>query len=66
MHDIDALSPAWRALVHEYGYKNVMAVMDDGTSIDDAVDALWMQRSARQAQWLSTIYVTAKTARSYG
>lgn len=65
MRQIDALSPEWRALVHEYGFKAVCGVLDDGLSLEDATDQLWMQRSARQAQWLSTDFITSRTARSF-
>lgn len=65
MRDIDALSPAWRKLVHEYGYKNVMAQIDDGHGVDEAADQLWMQRSAKQAQWMATNYVTKRSFAHY-
>lgn len=63
MSIIDSFDPAWRALVHEYGFKAVCQAKEDGHGLAEAEDALWMARSARQAQWLSTQYVTAKTAR---
>ncbi len=62
---VDSFSPGWRALVHEYGFKAVCQAKEDGCSLEDAQDQLWMARSARQAQWMSTDYVTAKTARSF-
>jgi hypothetical protein len=65
MRDIDSLPGKWRALVHEYGYKIVMAMFDNGFSLEDADDACWMRRSAKQAEWLSTNYITKKTARNY-
>lgn len=66
MHQIDSLAPAWRALVHEYGYKAVLGCIEDGTALDDAEDQLWMQRSARQAQWLTTDFITKRSQRAWG
>lgn len=51
---VDSLPKKWRALVYEYGFKNVMALHDSGMKLKDADDALWMMRSAAQAKWLST------------
>lgn len=64
MRDVDRLPRKWRALVYEYGYSIVSAMCEDGMSLADADDALWMRRSAKQAEWLATDYVTKKT-RSY-
>jgi hypothetical protein len=61
MAQIDRLPKGWRALVHEYGFKAVMALREDGLSLADADDALWLQRSVAQAQWLSTQYVHGKS-----
>lgn len=66
MSQIDALPSKWRGLVHEYGFKATMALRNTGVGYDDASDALWMMRSAKQAQWLSTDYITPRVARSYG
>lgn len=66
MSAIDRLPKGWRALVHEYGYKAVMGCIDDGLDLQDADDALWMQRSARQAQWLNTNWITKRSAASWG
>jgi hypothetical protein len=63
MSIVDSFDPGWRALVHEYGFKAVCQAREDGLELEDAADQLWMQRNARQAQWLNTQYVTAKTAR---
>lgn len=65
MQAIDSLPAPWRALVHEYGFKAVCQAKEDGHSLEDAQDALWMARSARQAQWLSTDMITPRTVRSY-
>lgn len=61
MSIIDGLPKPWRALVHEYGFKAVMQCREEGNSLEDAEDALWMQRSSRQAQWLSTNYITQRS-----
>jgi len=61
MREIDRLPKGWRALVHEYGFKAVMALREDGFSLADADDALWLQRSVAQAQWLSTQFVHGKS-----
>ncbi|HMF68660.1 MAG TPA: hypothetical protein VK602_13760 [Phyllobacterium sp.] len=58
---VDSFEPGWRALVHEYGFKAVCQAKEDGHSLEDAGDALWMARSARQATWLSTNYITKKS-----
>lgn len=58
MRAVDGLPKGWRKLVHEYGFKAVLACREDGLSLADADDALWMARSARQAQWLATNYLT--------
>lgn len=56
MTAIDRLSKGWRELVYEYGYNAVMNCIDDGLGLEDADDALWLQRSAKQAQWLATTW----------
>lgn len=61
MAEIDRLPKGWRALVHEYGAKKVLALREEGHSLDDADDALWMGRSMAQEQWLSTRYVHGKS-----
>jgi hypothetical protein len=58
MRAVDGLPRPWRKLVHEYGLKQVLACREDGLSLEDADDALWMGRSSRQAQWLATDYLT--------
>lgn len=63
---VDSMPKKWRALVHEYGFVSVVALYDDGVSLSDADDAMWMMRSARQAEWLSTNYITPRVIRSYG
>ena len=65
MRDVDALPAKWRALVYEYGYTIVMAMRADDMSLAEADDELWMRRSRRQAEWLATDYVTAKTRKNY-
>lgn len=62
---IDNLAPPWRALIYEYGFKSVCDAINSGTSLEDAADALWMARSARQAQWMATDYVTKRSAASW-
>jgi hypothetical protein len=59
---VDSFEPGWRALVHEYGFKAVCQAKEDGHSLEEAQDALWMARSARQAQWLATDMRTKKWA----
>lgn len=65
MRAVDQLPTSWRKLVHEYGVTQVLACREDGLSLQDADDTLWLGRSARQAQWLATNYVTAKTIRGF-
>jgi len=65
MSDIDRMPKPWRMLVHEYGYKLVSSLRDNGFSLQDARDACWLQRAGRQAEWLSTDYITKKAARNY-
>jgi hypothetical protein len=56
----------WRELVYEYG---AQAVIDlhyyANADYDDASDMLWLMRSARQAAWLATDYITPKAKRNY-
>jgi hypothetical protein len=66
MRQVDRMKPKWRALVHEYGLKQVLGCIEDGLSLQDADDQLWMARSARQAQWLSTDMITKRSAESWG
>lgn len=66
MAPIDAMPAAWRALVHEYGRQKVLNLYQSGIDVEDAVDELWLWRSARQQQWLSTDYITPKVRRSFG
>lgn len=61
MSIVDSFSPGWRALVYEYGFKAVCQSKEDGHSLEGAQDALWMARSARQAQWLSTDYISKRS-----
>lgn len=61
MQAIDSLPQPWRALVHEYGFKAVCQAKEDGHSLEDAQDALWMARSTRQAQWLACDYITQRS-----
>lgn len=61
MRAVDGMPKSWRKLVHEYGFKQVLACREDGMSLEDADDALWMGRSARQAQWLCTDYVSKRS-----
>ena len=62
---VDGLPKKWRALVYEYGFKNVMALYESGMKISDADDALWMMRSSAQATWLATDHIPKRVARSY-
>jgi hypothetical protein len=66
MSIVDAMKPGWRKLVHEYGFKAVCQALEDGQSLEEAADQLWMARSARQAQWLSTNYITKRSERAWG
>lgn len=66
MAPVDALPPAWRALVHEYGRNVVLNLFEDDMSVEDAADHLWLWRSTRQRQWLATDYITPKVRRSFG
>jgi hypothetical protein len=62
---VDSLPKKWRALVYEYGYQQVMARYNSGMKLKDADDELWMMRSAAQAKWLSTNFITKRVVRSY-
>jgi hypothetical protein len=63
---VDGLPKKWRGLVYEYGFQNVMVLYNADMNLSDADDALWMQRSARQAEWIATNYITPRVRRSYG
>jgi hypothetical protein len=62
---VDSLPKKWRALVYEYGYQQVMARYNASMKLKDADDELWMMRSAAQAKWLATDYVTKRVAKDY-
>jgi hypothetical protein len=65
MRRIDRMPKKMRALVHEYGYVIVNAMIDDGYNDPTALeDLLVTWRSRRQEAWLLTDYVTKKTAQS--
>ena len=66
MRAVDKLPKGWRKLVHEYGFTAVLACREDGLNLQDADDQLWMGRSARQAQWLTTDMITKRSAISWG
>jgi hypothetical protein len=55
---VDSLPKKWRALVYEYGFKNVMALYQADMKLSDADDALWMMRSAAQEKLMATDYIT--------
>ena len=66
MAAIDALSPRLRALVHEYGVKIVLGLMDDcGDDPDDLEPLLAAWRQRRQEEWLRTDYITPRLRRSF-
>jgi hypothetical protein len=56
MERIDRLPPAWRALVHEFGWTVVGGMIDDGhrcaATLRSELEA-WRER--RQERWLSEI-----------
>lgn len=61
MREIDRMSPAFRALVHEFGFAIVAAMMNDG--YDDAgklrtILEGWRER--RQDQLIKTDYAIAR------
>jgi hypothetical protein len=65
MRRIDRMPKKMRALVHEYGYVIVNAMIDDGyNDPTELADLLTTWRSRRQEAWLLTDYVTKKTAQS--
>jgi hypothetical protein len=67
MKVVDALAPAYLALVHEFGAVIVLKSIDEGDNLTPEILRAdletWRQR--RQEQWLRTNYVTAKTRRSF-
>jgi hypothetical protein len=66
MSQIDSLPKRWRALVYEYGVVAVSECREQGMSLQDADDSLWMARSARQAAWLATDYITKRSQMAWG
>jgi hypothetical protein len=65
MRRIDRMPKKMRALVHEYGYVIVNAMIDDGyNDPTELADLLTTWRSRRQEQWLETNYITRRTAES--
>jgi hypothetical protein len=65
MERIDKLPKAFRALVREYGYTIVQALLDDGYKDPfEMAEMLTTWRCRRQEACLLTDYVTKKTAQS--
>lgn len=64
MRAIDAMPDGWRALVYEYGFVAVADLYGD-MDLEDADDALWLQRSAKQAQWLATDFISKRSFAQY-
>ncbi len=61
----ERVSPAFRALMHEYGFQIVAQSMDDGARNPDVLRAdLEAWRDRRQQQWLATDYVGTATRES--
>lgn len=66
METIDRLPPSVRALVHEYGFSIVFALLQDGvTNLGVMRAQLETWRANRQAEWLATDYITRRTAKSF-
>jgi hypothetical protein len=54
----ERVSPPWRALMHEYGFRIVAKMLDEGyRNVEAARDELETWRGRRQDQWLRTDYV---------
>lgn len=65
MADIDAMPKPMRALVREYGYKIVRAMINDGYNDPfELAELLLVWRERRQNEWLETMYFTRKSAQS--
>jgi hypothetical protein len=64
MSEIDALSPDWRALVHEFGLLMVRAIRNEWgeQGIEMCRFQLDAWRARRQVEWLATNYVTRRSA----
>lgn len=63
MSQIDRMSQGFRALVHEFGFTIVDAMMNDG--YDDPGElrnVLESWRDRRQAEWLATNYIVPRRA----
>lgn len=65
MDRIDRMPKAMRALVREYGYVIVNAMIQEGYRDPfELADLLETWRARRQEEWLSTNFITRKTATS--
>jgi hypothetical protein len=65
MERIDRMSKPLRALVREYGYTIVQALLDDGHKDPfEMSEMLSTWRGRRQEQWLETNFITRRTAQS--
>jgi len=65
MAAVDQLPQSFRPLVYEYGLVIVVQMWNDGYTDAATLHPMletWRQR--RQAQWMATDYITAKSARS--
>lgn len=61
MQAIDGMSPAFRKLVHEYGFVIVRNMRDEGiTRARDLKPILAQWRERRQQQWLQTNYIISR------
>jgi hypothetical protein len=65
MDRIDRMPRAMRALVREYGYVIVNAMMEEGYRDPfELAELLETWRVRRQDEWLATNFITRKTAQS--
>lgn len=62
--EVDVLPKAVRALVHEFGLRNVQSLMEEHRNVEDLRHALIMHRAMKQAEWLATDYVTPDRAKA--
>lgn len=63
MREIDRMSPTFRALVHEFGFAIVAAMMNDGyENAGELRTVLEGWRERRQAEWLATTYIVPRRA----
>lgn len=66
MQEIDSYPPAWRALVYEYGFQIVHALILEGTTLAEAQATLPEWRTRKQEELLNERFIGTIRPRPLG